>query len=36
MLDRRQFLSHTAAGLGFALAAGYPLMAFDQYKKMPS
>ena len=34
MLDRRQFLSHTAAGLGFALAAGHPLLA--QLANMPA
>src|SRR5271157_5779839 len=34
MLDRRQFLSHTAAGLGFALAEGHPLMA--QLANMPA
>ena len=34
MLDRRQFLSHTAGGLGFALAAGHPLMA--QLANMPA
>src|SRR5664279_4021165 len=34
MLDRRQFLSHTAAGLGFALAAGHPLVA--QLANMPA
>ena len=27
MLDRRQFLTHTAAGLGVAFAAGHPLIA---------
>jgi isopenicillin-N epimerase len=27
MLGRRQFLSHTAAGLGFAIAAGHPILA---------
>ena len=27
MLDRRQFLTHTAAGIGFALAASHPLFA---------
>ncbi len=34
MLDRRQFLSHTATGLGFALAAGHPLLA--QLANMPA
>ena len=34
MLDRRQFLSHTAAGLGFALAANHPLVA--QLANMPA
>src|SRR5215469_14493534 len=34
MLDRRQFLSQTAAGLGFALAAGHPLLA--QLANLPS
>ena len=34
MLDRRQFLSHTAAGLGFALATGHPLMA--QLAQLPA
>ena len=33
MLDRRRFLSHTAAGLGFAMAAGHPLLA--QLANMP-
>lgn len=34
MLDRRQFLSRSAAGLGFALAAGHPLLA--QLSNMPA
>ena len=34
MLDRRQFLSQTVAGLGFALAAGHPLLA--QLANLPS
>ena len=34
MLDRRQFLSQTAAGVGFALAAGRPLVA--QLANMPA
>ena len=34
MLDRRQFLSHSAAGLGFALAASHPLVA--QLANMPA
>ena len=34
MLDRRQFLTHTAAGLGFALAASHPL--FAQLSNMPA
>ena len=34
MLDRRQFLSHSVARLGFALAAGHPLMA--QLANMPA
>jgi selenocysteine lyase/cysteine desulfurase len=33
LLDRRQFLSHTAAGLGVALAAGSPL--FAQLASLP-
>ena len=34
MLDRRQFLSHTAGALGVALAAGHPLLA--QLANFPS
>jgi selenocysteine lyase/cysteine desulfurase len=34
MIDRRQFLTHTAAGLGFALAAKHPL--FAQLSNMPA
>src|SRR5215472_9961355 len=34
MIDRRQFLTHTAAGLGFALAASHPL--FAQLSNMPA
>jgi isopenicillin-N epimerase len=34
MLDRRQFLSQSVAGLGFALAAGHPLLA--QLSNMPA
>jgi selenocysteine lyase/cysteine desulfurase len=34
VLDRRQFLTHTAAGLGFALAASHPL--FAQLSNMPA
>ena len=34
MLDRRQFLSQSAAGLGFAIAAGHPLLA--QLANMPA
>ena len=34
MLDRRQFLTHTATGLGFALAASHPL--FAQLSNMPA
>ena len=33
MLDRRQFLTHTAAGLGYALTANHPL--FAQLANMP-
>jgi selenocysteine lyase/cysteine desulfurase len=34
VFDRRQFLTHTAAGLGFALAAQHPL--FAQLSNMPA
>ncbi len=34
MLDRRQFLTHTAAGLGFALAASHSLLA--QLSNLPA
>jgi selenocysteine lyase/cysteine desulfurase len=34
LLDRRQFLTHSAAGLGFALAASHPL--FAQLSNMPA
>ena len=34
MLDRRRFLTQTATGLGFALAAGHPLLA--QLANMPA
>ena len=34
MFDRRQFLTHTAAGLGLALAAQHPLLA--QLSNMPA
>jgi isopenicillin-N epimerase len=34
MLDRRQFLTQTATGLGFALVAGHPLLA--QLANMPA
>ncbi len=34
MLDRRQFLSQTAAGMGFAVAVAHPLVA--QLANMPA
>ena len=34
MLDRRQFVTHAAAGLGAAMAAGHPLL--EQLANVPA